>query len=484
MILNIVIYNKEDYYMIIKEAKKEILKAIKTYLLKDDNGNNLIPLNRQRPIALMGPAGIGKTDIIYQIAQELEIGFLSYTITHHTRQSVVGLPKIVSKSYSGTETLITEYTMSEIISSVYDEIEKAQKKDGILFIDEFNCVSETLAPTMLQFLQNKTFGNHKLPDGWKIILAGNPPEYNRSVKELDAVTLDRLRIIHIEPDYGSWKEYATLKNLHPSIIAYLSQKNDHLCLFSTTKGEKQIVTPRGWEELSHSIYTYEKLGLEISFNLVSQFLQSNDVSMEFSNYYILLNTIISNHDMNSILKGELKKDVKEKLKKYSFDIQYAIVWILTNRLMDIASNFMSTTNICDEVYPLFKDSIALKSLDPFYKADVNSDTKIFLRKALEVKDKISYEDTYEKIKSDFNDLINSREEYKNTTDLYTTNILEFIKTTFGIGGILEMFLTNISVNSNIVSLLIETKNIEYKNLSEYFSGVNNPLHLKNRAAKF
>ena len=57
---------------------------------------------------------------------------------------------------------MSEYTMSEIIASVYEMMEKSGKKEGILFLDEINCVSETLAPSMLQFLQYKTFG--KTPD--------------------------------------------------------------------------------------------------------------------------------------------------------------------------------------------------------------------------------------------------------------------------------------------------------------------------------
>ncbi len=54
---------------------------------------------------------------------------------------------------------MTEYTMSEIIASVYDKMEQTGNSEGILFLDEINCVSETLAPAMLQFLQGKTFGN-------------------------------------------------------------------------------------------------------------------------------------------------------------------------------------------------------------------------------------------------------------------------------------------------------------------------------------
>ena len=55
--------------------------------------------------------------------------------------------------------------MSEIVASIYNQIEETGLKEGILFIDEINCVSETLAPTMLQFLQCKTFGNHRIPEG-------------------------------------------------------------------------------------------------------------------------------------------------------------------------------------------------------------------------------------------------------------------------------------------------------------------------------
>ncbi len=86
-----------------------------------------------------------------QIARECEIGLVAYTITHHTRQSAVGLPFIEHKIYGGKEYSVTEYTMSEIIASVYDRIRETGIKRRNSFIDEINCVSETLAPTMLQF---------------------------------------------------------------------------------------------------------------------------------------------------------------------------------------------------------------------------------------------------------------------------------------------------------------------------------------------
>lgn len=193
--------------MNIKEAKEQIKNAMTAYFTKDELGNYIIPIERQRPVFLMGPPGIGKTAIMEQIAQELGVALLSYSMTHHTRQSALGLPFISHKVYGGKEYDVSEYTMSEIIASVYDMIERSGKNEGILFLDEINCVSETLAPIMLQFLQYKVFGRHRVPDGWIVVTAGNPPEYNNSVRDFDIVTWDRLKRVDVEPDFDVWKEY-------------------------------------------------------------------------------------------------------------------------------------------------------------------------------------------------------------------------------------------------------------------------------------
>ena len=141
--------------MNIKRAKEEIKNTIEAYLLKDEWGEYVIPSIRQRPVLLVGPPGVGKTQIMEQIARECRIGLVAYTITHHTRQSAVGLPFIEKKVYGGREYSVTEYTMSEIVASVYNRMEETGLSEGILFLDEINCVSETLAPAMLQFLQCK-----------------------------------------------------------------------------------------------------------------------------------------------------------------------------------------------------------------------------------------------------------------------------------------------------------------------------------------
>ena len=69
--------------MNIKRAKEEIKRSVRAYLAKDALGEYAIPAIRQRPILLMGPPGIGKTQILEQAARECGVALVSYTITHH-----------------------------------------------------------------------------------------------------------------------------------------------------------------------------------------------------------------------------------------------------------------------------------------------------------------------------------------------------------------------------------------------------------------
>ena len=98
--------------MNIKRAKEEIEHTVKAYLAKDALGEYAIPAIRQRPILLMGPPGIGKTQVMEQVARECGVALVAYTITHHTRQSAVGLPFIRQRHYGDKDVSVTEYTMS------------------------------------------------------------------------------------------------------------------------------------------------------------------------------------------------------------------------------------------------------------------------------------------------------------------------------------------------------------------------------------
>ena len=314
--------------MNIKRAKQEIKDAIDAYLLKDEYGDYVISTLRQRPVLLLGAPGIGKTQIMEQVARECGVGLVAYTITHHTRQSAIGLPFISEMEFGGRKKAVTEYTMSEIVASIYGKMKKTGLKEGILFIDEINCVSETLAPAMLQFLQCKTFGNHPIPEGWIIVAAGNPPEYNKSVREFDVVTLDRVKKIEVEPDYGVWREYAVRTRIHPAVISYLDARPAHFYQMESTVDGRRFATPRGWEDLSRLLEVYEKLGKKADKDVVRQYLQHDKIAGEFANYLELYRKYQSDYGIEEILGGTIREVTLKKLTHASFDERLSVVNLL------------------------------------------------------------------------------------------------------------------------------------------------------------
>ena len=318
--------------MNIKQAKEYIKNSINLYLKKDEFGEYRVSVVRQRPIFLLGAPGIGKTAIMEQIAQEMGIALVSYSMTHHTRQSALGLPFITQKTYGGQSMSVSEYTMSEIIASVYDTMEASGIREGILFLDEINCVSETLAPSMLQFLQYKVFGRHRVPEGWVIVTAGNPPEYNKSVREFDVVTLDRLKVMEVEPDYRIWKEYAVERGIHNAVVNYLDLKKDHFyCMEMTTRG-RSYVTARGWEDLSEILTLYEEEMLPVDETLVGQYLRSEKVVKEFTAYYDLYCKYKKDYHIEDILGGNPPVNAIARAKEAPFDERLSLLGMLLDKV--------------------------------------------------------------------------------------------------------------------------------------------------------
>ena len=336
----------------IKEAKQEVINTVRAYLKKDETGAYEIPPERQRPILLMGPPGIGKTAIMEQVARECGISLISYTITHHTRQSAIGLPFISRKEYGGVEHSVTEYTMSEIVASVYDQIEASGIAEGILFLDEINCVSETLAPTMLQFLQYKMFGNHKVPDGFIIVTAGNPPQYNKSVRDFDIVTLDRVKRIDIEENYAVWKEYAYQAGIHGAILSYLQIRVKDFYSVKTQIDGRQFVTARGWEDLSRIIKVYEELGIEVGERLCIQYLQDPEIASAFASYYELYSKYRTLYRIPEILEGAVPEE-SAVLREAPFDEKLSILGLLIDSLNQefqaYAENFSVQKRVMQEL---------------------------------------------------------------------------------------------------------------------------------------
>ncbi len=341
--------------MNIQQAKEQVKNALVAYRTRDEYGRLVIPQQRQRPVFLVGAPGIGKTAIMEQIAQELGIPLVSYSMTHHTRQSALGLPFIREKVYNGETFRVSEYTMSEIIAAVYDRMENSGVEEGILFLDEINCVSETLAPAMLQFLQYKVFGQHKVPEGWIVVTAGNPPEYNNSVREFDMVTWDRLKRIDVEPDFEAWRRWALDNGVHPAVSSYLDIRKGEFYQVESTVDGKSFVTPRGWVDLSDMIRLYEKYNYKIDEALVRQYLQSAKIARQFASYYDLWKKYESDYAVGDILNGKVSEAIKRRASAAKFDERLSLISLLMDGLLSNLRPVMYQRSLLENVHAELKE---------------------------------------------------------------------------------------------------------------------------------
>ena len=319
--------------MDIKTVKSNIRDCARSYFAKKPDGSYLISPEKQRPVFLMGPPGVGKSDVVEQIAHELGVPFLSYSMAHHTRQSILGLPYLSTETFGGKEVRVTSYTLSEMLAEVYRAIRESGRQEGILFLDEINCCSETLSPIQLGFLQKKTLGTFRLPEGWMIVSAGNPKEYNLSVHEFDAATMDRLRTLDIEPSYEAWKEYALNHRIHPSVISFLDIYS-HLYFYRSEKNPmkgQQIVTARSWSELSDTLRAYETIGADVTAECISQFLRISDVYNEFYAYYQMFHKFYVDFRPLNILENRVEPAQEAMIRSMSLDERM----ILTHVLIDV-----------------------------------------------------------------------------------------------------------------------------------------------------
>ncbi len=470
--------------MNIKKAKEEIRDTVRAYLQKDENGNYRIPAMRQRPLLLMGPPGVGKTQIIEQVARECGVGLVAYTITHHTRQSAVGLPFILKKTYGGREYSVTEYTMSEIIASVYDRMEHSGLKEGILFIDEINCVSETLVPTMLQFLQNKTFGNQKVPEGWIIVAAGNPPEYNRSAHEFDIVTLDRVRRIDVEPDLAVWKEYAYRQAIHGAIIAYLQIRPENFFRIETTPDGIRFATARGWEDLSEMMEVCETLGLPVDRELVVQYIQNEAVAKDFANYYELYNKYRADYRVDEILAGRFSEQAVDKLKHAQFDERLSVIGLLLSRLNGKFRQAYRNDLFTEKLFGMLKDWKARlrRKEDGRVGEEEETATRHCLRaleqyaEALRLAGRPDAQAAFAQIKREFEKETGERSSFLAGVSAALGHAFDFMAVAFGESQEMVVFVTELTVN------FYSAKFIE-ENGSEQYYTFNHDLMLSQRRQK-
>ncbi|ABD54407.1 AAA family ATPase [Jannaschia sp. CCS1] len=188
---------------------------------------------------LHGRPGVGKTDIIQQLAIEVGAELFDLRLTTIEPQDLRGLP----------------FYDHEARKTVWYRPEDLPDRDSpaILFLDELTAAAPSLQPTVYGLLQERRVGRHRLPKGVFIVAAGNTVDDGAVAYEMGTALSDRLVHIVVRADADDWlKTYAPKAGIHPTVAAFLRTRPD---LLETTeaalrRGDAVACTPRAWSRVS------------------------------------------------------------------------------------------------------------------------------------------------------------------------------------------------------------------------------------------
>lgn len=346
-------------------------------------------------------------------------------------------------------------------------------------------MSETLAPTMLQFLQCKTFGNQAVPKGWVIVAAGNPPEYNKSVRDFDMVTLDRVRYISIEADYQVWKEYARDVHIHDALLSYLELHPNNFYRVETDVDGMNFVTARGWEDLSSLLKVYEAGELAVTEDVIGEFIHHPDIAEDVYAYLEIYRKYNEDYGISDILSGNVKKSVYRRVFDADFDERITVVNLLLSGLTVVFSDVARERKMVQLWYEFLKEyrksagcggddgtQRSLEEQHALYNSAVEQFSKNMeiLKESSLILPKEYYirQDVLRHIKGDFDtvmdDFTEESEKLSTMEDAAGEKLnhaFDFVEDVFSDGQEMLVFVTELTITPEISSFLAENECEKY-----------------------
>lgn len=203
------------------------------------------------PIIGIGKSGVGKTVSIYELCQEMGIGFCELRLVTLTEVDLLGIPEIVVDSNGNKR---TTYASNELLPNVDRDGE-----EGILVLDEITSATSTIRAAAYQLLDSKrSLGNYHLPERWKIVALGNGPDDGGVFQGIEAAFMSRATCYRIEPELESWKKWAIKKKVNPSVLAFLTWQPESLHVMDPDEIASIFPCPRSWTALSDKLNAREK----------------------------------------------------------------------------------------------------------------------------------------------------------------------------------------------------------------------------------
>jgi hypothetical protein len=296
------------------QAKKSILKAFQ----------------KKRPLFLWGPPGIGKSEIVQEITDELGGFMIDLRLGQLDPTDLRGIP-YYNKDLNKMDWAPPIELPDEELASQYPIV--------VLFFDELNTAPGSIQASAYQLILNRRQGKYKLPDNVVMIAAGNR-ESDKGVTYRMPTPLSN-RFVHqeLKVDFNSWQEWAIKNNIHHDVVGYLSFAKQDLCEIDNKSAARAFPTPRSW-------------------TFVSQFLEDDD---------------IDNDTLMNLISGTIGEGLAVKFmahRKYSKGLptpeNILSGKVTTLETKEISAMYSLVTNICYELKTAVDDKVDLAKFNNMF----------------------------------------------------------------------------------------------------------------------
>jgi hypothetical protein len=220
----------------------------------------LTAFKAKRPVFLWGPPGIGKSEVVAEVAEELKGPVIDLRMAQMEPTDIRGIP------YFNKD--INKMDWAEPVDLPSKEF-AAQHPIVVLFLDEMNSAPPAVQAAGYQLILNRRVGKYHLPDNVVIVAAGNRDSDKGVTYRMPMPLANRFVHVEMRADFASWQNWAVNKGIHKDVVGYLSFAKQDLYDFDAKSASRAFATPRSWCFVSDLLHDEVNVDNDTLFNLVA-----------------------------------------------------------------------------------------------------------------------------------------------------------------------------------------------------------------------
>ena len=187
-------------------------------------------LNVNVPMFLWGPPGIGKSQIVAQVAAELKLPLIDIRAVLLDPVDLRGVPSVENGS--------TRWNPPIFLPT---------EGEGVLFLDELSQAPDSVQSSLLQLVLDRKLGEYRMPDGWRILAAGNRVTDGTFSRKISKALGSRFAThLELAVDLDEWCAWAINNDVPAEIIGFLRLRPDLLHHFDPKAQGNSFPCPRVW----------------------------------------------------------------------------------------------------------------------------------------------------------------------------------------------------------------------------------------------